>query len=299
VNAVIGIVGCGNLGEAIARGLIESGVPASQIVASHPRADRREQLTAGLKVRAVADNSEAVRVADVVLLGVKPQILPSVLPGIADAARGKLVVSLAAGTPLASIAAALPGARIVRAMPNTPAAVRAGATGLFAGEGVRDDDRARVSSVFDAMGISVWVPREDLFHAVTGLSACGPAFVFAVGEALADGGVAAGLPRALAASLAAATIAGAGKMLQTGQHPGALKDQVASAGGTTIHGLAALEQSGVRGGVIAAVIAAAERSREMAESRPAPSAKAVARGRAGARRAKPRSRRTAPKRRRS
>ena len=277
-SADLSIVGCGNLGEAIARGLIAAGTKPASILASHPRAERRRELEKSLGIRTTGDNAEAVSGAALALIAVKPQMLDAVLPGIAAAARGRLLVSLAAGTPLAALAKHLPGARIVRAMPNTPAAVRAGATGLYAGTDCSDADRAAVTRVFDSVGASFWVAREDLFHALTGLSACGPAFVFAIAEALADGGVAAGLPRGTARELAAHTIAGAGRMLVAGTHPGVLKDQVASPGGTTIHGLAALEQAGVRGGVIAAVIAAAERSREMASGKPAPSRAAIEAG---------------------
>lgn len=266
-SGTVGIVGCGNMGEAIVGGLIASGRDPQSIVASHPRATRRAELEALHHIRTTARNAGAVDAAGptgVVLLGVKPQMLPSVMPEIAAAANGVLVVSLAAGTTQATIAAVMPGARIVRAMPNQPAAVRAGITGLWAGPDVGDADRAAVTAIFEAVGSVVWVPREELFHALTALSACGPGFLYAIAEALADGGVAAGLPRALALSLAAHTMAGAGRTLvETGEHPAALKDKVASPGGTTIHGLAAMESAGVRGGVIAAVRAAARRSVEM------------------------------------
>lgn len=262
---MISIVGCGNMGEAIAAGLIASGRAPGEIIASHPRAERRAELEKKLRIVTTADNAHAVAESDLALIAVKPQLLASVLPGLAAAAKDKVVVSLAAGTPAAVLEAALPGARVVRAMPNTPAQVRAGVTGLWAGPGVSAEDRARVTAVFQAVGAAVWVPREEQFHALTAVSACGPAFLFVIAEALADGGVAAGLPRATASLLAAHTVAGAGRMLvEAGEHPGALKDKVASPGGTTIHGLAALEKAGVRGGVIAAVRAAADRSTQMA-----------------------------------
>lgn len=266
-STVIGIVGCGNMGEAIVRGLIASGRDPQSIVASHPRAARRLELEKVHRIRTSASNVDAVSAAGttgVVLLGVKPQMLGPVMTEISSAARGVLVCSLAAGTLHATIAAALPGARIVRAMPNQPAAVRAGVTGLWAGNDVPGADRAAVTAIFEAVGGAIWVPREELFHAVTALSACGPGFLYAIAEALADGGVAAGLPRAMALSLAAHTMAGAGRTLvETGEHPAALKDKVASPAGTTIHGLAAMETAGVRGGIIAAVRAAARRSAEM------------------------------------
>ncbi len=260
----LAIIGCGNMGEAIAAGLVASGHPRDTIIASHPRAERRFGLEKRLGIKTTASNDEAARAADVVLLAVKPQVLPSVLPELAAATRGKLVVSLAAGTPAAMISAALPEARVIRAMPNQPAAVRAGLTGLWATPGVGEADRALVTKIFEAVGGVEWVPKEDLFHAITAVSACGPGFLYAIAEALADGGVAAGLPRATALRLAAHTMAGAGRTLvETGEHPAALKDKVASPAGTTIHGLAAMEKAGVRGGVIAAVRAAADRSRKM------------------------------------
>lgn len=267
-DPIVGVLGCGNMGEAIVRGMIASGWDPRRIVASHPRPERRDALARAHGIRTTDSNPEVLRLAAVTLLAVKPQILPQVLPAIAEAARDRLAVSLAAGTTHATIAGALPGARVVRAMPNQPAAVRAGVTGLWAGPDIGEEDRALVDRVFAAVGGTVWLPREDLFHALTALSACGPGFLYAIAEALADGGVAAGLPRPLARTLAAHTMAGAGRTLvATGEHPAALKDQVASPAGTTIAGLAALEKAGVRGGVIEAVRAAARRSVEMAEGR--------------------------------
>lgn len=262
---VVGIVGCGNMGEAIAAGLVASGRDPRDILASHPRTLRRAQLEGTHRIRTTASNVDAVRETDVVLIAVKPQMLRTVLPEIAESTKGKLVVSLCAGTSMATFETALPEARIVRAMPNQPASVRAGLTTLFAGSSATDGDRERAATLFESVGAAVWLPREDLFHAATALAASGPAFVYAFAEALADGGVAAGLTRQLALQLAGHTIAGAGRTLVvTQEHPASLKDKVASPAGTTIYGLAALERAGVRGGVIDAVRAAATRSRELA-----------------------------------
>lgn len=267
---IVGIVGCGNMGEAIAAGLVASGRDPREIIASHPRTLRRAELEGMHRIRTTVSNVDAVKEASVVLLAVKPQLLGVVLPEIAAAAAGKLVVSLCAGTPLATFEAALPGSRLIRAMPNQPASVRAGVTALFPAASATDADRERAATLFESVGAIVWLPREDLFHAVTALSASGPAFVYAFAEALADGGVAAGLPRPLALQLAGHTLAGAGRTLVvSSEHPAALKDKVASPGGTTIHGLAALERAAVRGGVIDAVRAAAARSRELAGQKPA------------------------------
>ena len=268
-SAIVGIVGGGNMGEAIAAGLVGSGRDPRTILVSHPRTLRRAQLEGQYRLRVTASNVDVVREAGVVIVAVKPQVLPQVLPEIAPASANKLIVSVCAGTPLSTFEAALPDARLVRAMPNQPASVRAGVTALFAAASATDSDREAVVAAFEAVGAVVWLPREDLFHAVTALSASGPAFVYTFAEALADGGVAAGLPRALALQLAAHTIAGAGRTLAvTGEHPAALKDKVASPAGTTIHGLAALERAAVRGGTIAAVRAAADRSRELAGGAP-------------------------------
>ncbi len=263
----VAIVGAGNLGAATANGLVAAGHDPRSIVVSHPKAARRDALgSRGFST--TASNADAVGQGEIAVLAVKPQVLPAVLPEIASAARGKLVVSIAAGTPLAAIAAAIPSSRVVRAMPNQPAAVRAGITALWAPASIAETDRRAVADLFDAVGATVWLPREELFHAVTALAASGPGFLFAIAEALADGGVAAGLPRGTALLLAAHAIAGSGRMLvESGEHPGVLKDRVASPGGTTIHGLAAMEKAGVRGGLIAAVRAAARRSVELAGGR--------------------------------
>lgn len=259
---IVGIVGCGNMGEAVARGLIASGIPADDLVASHPRAQRRKELDA-LGLTTTTSNVAAVMPSDVVILAVKPQVIPDVLPEIAGVAHGKLVVSIAAGTPLKTLASALPSARLVRAMPNQPAAIRAGMTGLFAGKGVSEADRALVTKIFEAIGAVVWLASEKQFHALTALSASGPGFLYAIADALVTGGVEAGLPRDLALRLAAHAIAGAGRTLvETAAPPRELRDKVTSKKGTTLAGLAKLGPALPR--VAAAVRAAADRSREMA-----------------------------------
>jgi pyrroline-5-carboxylate reductase len=262
--AAIGFVGAGNMGEALIRGLVGGKVvrPADLWV-SEPDAARRSRLVKGYRVRAAEGNADLARRCGVIVLAVKPQLVPAVLAEIAPVAgRGKLVVSLAAGVSLAALEKALK-ARLVRTMPNTPALVGEGATAIAWGRGVTAADKRLVLRLFGSVGTTVEV-AEGLMDAVTGLSGSGPAYVFTVIQALADGGVQAGLPRAVALQLAAQTALGAAQMvLATGAHPHQLRDQVASPGGTTIRGIAELEERGVPGAFMAAVRAAALRSKEL------------------------------------
>lgn len=262
----VALVGAGNMAEALIRGLLEAGLLApSEIVASAPRRERREELERTYGIRAVHDNQECVDGADVIVLAVKPQILDRVLREIAPAVKPEaLIISIAAGFPTETIQARLGAqARICRAMPNTPAVVGAGATAIAMGAHATDDDLTRCEAIFGAVG-TVTVVDESLLDAVTGLSGSGPAYVFMIIEALADAGVKVGLPRRQAQALAAQTVLGSAKLLiETGAHPGVLKDQVTSPGGTAIAGLHTLEQGGLRTTLINAVVSATERAREL------------------------------------
>ncbi len=262
----VGFVGSGNMGGALIRGLVGANVvPPEMILASDVRAERLQELGRQYGVRAVADNPELVRRSDVVILAVKPQVMTPVLREIAPAVtRAKLLVSIAAGVGTARIRADLGReARLVRAMPNTPALVLEGMTALARAEGLEPDDLDTASEIFNAVGRTV-VLDEALMDAVTGLSGSGPAYVALVVEALADGGVKVGLDRATAATLAAQTVLGAARLLlETGLHPGALKDMVSSPGGTSIAGVAALEEGGLRAALIRAVERATLRSKEL------------------------------------
>jgi pyrroline-5-carboxylate reductase len=261
-------LGTGNMAEALLKGLLREGtVEPDEIVCSEPRPERREEIADRYGVEVTSDNRAAAALADLLVLSVKPQVMDALLAEIAPAVQaGALVVSIAAGVPIAALARRLPtGTRIIRTMPNTPALVGAGATALARGPLATDADLTVVRALFEAVG-TVVVVDEPLLDAVTGLSGSGPAFVFMAIEALADGGVKAGLPRAAALSLAAQTVMGAARLvLETGKHPGDLKDQVTSPGGTTIAGLHALEARGFRAALIEAVDAAARRSRELGE----------------------------------
>ena len=206
----------------------------------------------------------AVESADAIVLAVKPAIVPIVLQDMPQ--TGAVIVSIAAGVSLTTMATARPNARLIRVMPNTPALVGEGAAAFARGEHATDADVDLCRRLLGTVGFAEEVP-EPLLDAVTGLSGSGPAYGFVIIEALADAGVRNGLPRPLAQSLAAQTLKGAAEMvLRTGEHPGVLKDSVASPGGTTIAGLAELEQRGLRAALIEAVTAATERSRELGQS---------------------------------
>ncbi len=265
ITVDIAVLGGGQMAEALIGGLLASKVSEpSRICATDPVSVRRDLLKSRFGIQVSEDNAKATAGADLVLLAVKPQVLPAVLKDTGSALTGKLVVSIAAGVTTAWIRERVPGARgIVRAMPNTPALVREGVTALAYYADLAADDVAAVRALFEAVGSVVSV-EERLMDAVTGLSGSGPAYVFVAIEALADGGVKMGLPRATAQLLAAQTVLGAARMvLDRAQHPAQLKDQVASPGGTTIAGLHQLEVGGMRGCLMAAVEAATKRSQEL------------------------------------
>jgi pyrroline-5-carboxylate reductase len=266
----IGFLGAGQMATALAKGWLAAGLldPARSL-ASDPYPAARERFATVTGLRTTDSNADVLVAADVLVLAVKPQAMAGLLDEIAPwMDRRHLTVSIAAGVTLAQLAAGLGiEARLIRVMPNTPCLVGASASGFAPGPAATTDDVALVERLFAAVGVAVRVP-EPLLDAVTGLSGSGPAFVFVMIEALADGGVKAGLPRDIAQKLAAQTVLGSAKMvLETGQHPGALKDAVASPGGTTIAGLHALERAGVRAALMDAVTAAADRATELGKSR--------------------------------
>jgi len=262
----VGFVGGGNMGEALIRGLLGANlVPAGLLAATDVRKERTEQLAKQFGITAHDDNTRLVREADVVVLAVKPQVMAPVLAEIAPVVTARhLLISVAAGAATATIRTGLgKDARVIRVIPNTPALVLHGATAIARGPGARPEDLGVAEDIFGAVG-RVVVLDEGLLDAATGLSGSGPAYVAIVIESLADGGVRMGLDRATAMTLAAQTVLGAAKLLlETGMHPGSLKDMVASPGGTTIAGIAALEESGVRAAFIRAVERATQRSREL------------------------------------
>ena len=264
-----GFIGAGRMATALARGFVEAGLAqAEQIVASDPVEEAAQAFQKACGGRLLPGNAEVAAAADVLFLAVKPQQMVEVLTRLRDRVSAKhLVISIAAGIPLSTLSEGLgKGPRLVRVMPNTPCLVGQGASGYCLGPGAAASDGELVGRLLASVGRAFEVP-EKLLDAVTGLSGSGPAFVYLMIEALSDGGVRAGLPRDVATALAAQTVRGAAEMvLSTGQHPGVLKDQVTSPGGTTIAGLQALEAHGVRAGLMAAVQAATERSRELGKA---------------------------------
>ncbi|UJR82195.1 pyrroline-5-carboxylate reductase [Sandaracinus amylolyticus] len=268
IDKRIAFLGAGNMAGALVRGLLASGaVDAQQIWCVDVRPERLEELGKKHGVRTGRSNREAAAWADVVFLATKPQVFDRLLPEVAEGIRPEaLAVSIAAGIPIAAIEARLPaGARVVRTMPNTPAIVDAGATAIAAGTHATPDDLALVKRIFDDIGISV-VLDESLLDAVTGLSGSGPAYIFLIIEALADAGVKVGLHRDSAQLLAAQTVLGSAKLLiETGEHPGRLKDMVTSPGGTAIAGLHTLEAGGLRKTLMDAVETATARAKQLGE----------------------------------
>lgn len=269
IHATIGFLGAGQMARALAVGFVRAGLLSPErIVAFDPVPEAAAQFRVAVPGAVITDgNATVARTAEVVFLAVKPQSVAAV----ADELRGalpadRLLVSIAAGITIKELAGRFASARVIRVMPNTPALIGRGAAAYSRGSNATDDDARLVGRLLEAVGVAFELP-ERLLDAVTGLSGSGPAFVYTIIEALSDGGVRMGLPRTTATALAAQTLLGAAAMvLETGEHPGVLKDRVASPGGTTIAGLQALEDRAVRGALIAAVEAATKRSIELSGS---------------------------------
>jgi len=262
----VAMIGGGQMALALANGFCRAGlVAAGDIVVYDPHPPARERLVAAVPgVRLAATSGEAAAAAGVVFLAVKPQQATVACQEIAGSLREDAVlVSIAAGVTLASLTRMTGTDRVVRVMPNTPCLVGRGVSVVCQTPAVPPAAATRVRDLLRAVG-HVHEADESQINAVTGLSGSGPGFLALVVEAMADGGVRAGLPRQLALALAIETLSGTGELLeQTGEHPAQIKDRVSSPGGTTIAGLAVLEQRGVRGAVIDAVVAAAHRAREL------------------------------------
>lgn len=267
MNASIGFFGGGKMATALIKGVLGAGLfKPEQIWVSDVVPSVLDALKKDTGVNVNPSNVEVARQADVAILAVKPNQVKGVLQEINDPFKGKLLISIAAGVTLGTMTAGLSSnTRVVRVMPNTPCLVGASASAFAPAANATAPDAETVQKIFGSVG-KVFQVEEKLLDAVTGLSGSGPAYVFLIIEALSDGGVAMGLSRDIATQLAAQTVLGAAKMvIETGLHPGQLKDMVTSPGGTTIEGVYELEKAGLRNALISAVRAAAEKSRLMGQ----------------------------------
>jgi pyrroline-5-carboxylate reductase len=266
--SILGFIGSGQMATALAHGFVKAKLfRGEELIAFDPYPAALKNFVGQIVgARMAESNAAVVQQADVVILAVKPQQVAAALAAAKPVVTPqKLLVSVAAGMTLQTLCQGWGTERVIRVMPNTPCLVGQGASAFARAAGATADDAKRVQDLLSAVGIACEL-EEKLLDTVTGLSGSGPAFVYLMIEALADGGVRMGLPRAIAQQLAAQTVQGAASMVLAGEHPAVLKDRVASPAGTTIAGLQALEERAVRGAFIAAVEAATLRSRELGKS---------------------------------
>ena len=265
----IAIIGTGNMGEALVSGLLGSGSSKPKnIICTDVRQYKLDAIKAKYKVHTTGNNLKAVAASDIIIYAVKPQIMASTLAETASKLdASKLVISIAAGVPLAAMESCVSkDLRLVRVMPNIAAFVKEAATAIAAGSHASKEDVELTMEIFNSIGKCIFLKENYLMDAITGLSGSGPAYIFLIVDALADAGVKMGLSRQDSLFLAAQTVLGAAKLLmETGEHPGQLKDKVTSPGGTAISGLATLESGGLRTTLINAVEAATLRSKELGE----------------------------------
>ena len=260
----LAVIGGGQMGRALVGGMIASDViKAGKICLVEPEPANQAWWQEQYPEIEQSDLESAVSASEAVLLAVKPNVVPRVAAAAASNWQGRLVVSIAAGVSLQKLCGWVGHQRVIRVMPNTPSLVRQGASAFCCGNEATTDDRAWIDKLLQCVGLAIEI-EESQMDAVTGLSGSGPAYVCMMIEAMADGGVLAGLPRDVALQLATQTVLGTAQMIATtGRHPGELKDAVASPGGTTIAAIATLEQNGIRGALIQAVDASAKRSRQL------------------------------------
>jgi pyrroline-5-carboxylate reductase len=265
----IGVIGTGNMGEALVSGLVSSGSSNPEnIICTDVRENRLESVKEKYGVVTTKDNIEAVKASEIVIYAVKPQIIASVLSETASILdMSKLIISIAAGVPLAAIESCLKkDLRLIRVMPNIAAFVKESASVLAAGKNASQDDIKLAMIIFDSMGKSIFIKENVLMDAITGLSGSGPAYIFLIVDAMADAGVKVGLSREDALFLSIQTVLGSAKLLmETKEHPMRLKDMVTSPGGTAIAGIHTLEKGGLRTTLINAVEVATKRSKELGE----------------------------------
>jgi pyrroline-5-carboxylate reductase len=267
-NKQVGILGTGNMGEALIRGLLHGHLcRPDQIFCSDVRPERLKAIREKYGVKTTSHNAEVVKQSEIIILSVKPQIMKQVVDEIAKYLDlAKLIISIAAGVPLDAIeSCAQKDLKLIRVMPNICVSVREGVSAIAGGKHALKEDLLMAKTIFDSVGKSIFI-EEYLLDAVTGLSGSGPAYIFLIIDALADAGVKVGLSRDDALILAPQTVLGAAKMLiETGEHPGKLKDMVTSPGGTAIAGLHTLEEGGLRTTLINAVEVATQRSKVLGE----------------------------------
>lgn len=266
----IGCIGGGQMGEALVRGMIQSGLyQGGDIMIAEPDAQRRDYLESTYAVRAVGESPALWQECGIVILAVKPQIMAAMLSDSRDLVRDShLLITIAAGLPLAFYSECLGSetCRVIRVMPNTPALILQGASAICGNQNVSKADIETAETIFSAVGRTV-VLDESYLDAVTGLSGSGPAYVFTFVEALIDAGVRCGLTRSVAELLTIQTVLGSVSLLQqSGEHPAVLRSRVASPGGTTIAGLHVLEKAGFRGIIMDTVEAATNRSKSLGKS---------------------------------
>ena len=261
----LGIIGCGKMGSALVKGAIkENAIDGQKVMVIDLVPELAQKLSNDIGATVAKTNDDLIKNADAILLCVKPQDMISLTDSLTKERSSKLFISIAAGIKIDDLEKSLKNDdRVIRVMPNTPAMIGQGASAQSKGKNATESDAEFVSKILNAVGISIEVPEKQL-DAVTGLSGSGPAYIYTVIEALADGGVLVGLPKEKALTLAAKTVIGAAKMvMKSDEHPAKLRDQVASPGGTTIAGLAALESGKLRSTLIEAVKAATKRSEEL------------------------------------
>jgi pyrroline-5-carboxylate reductase len=265
----ISIIGTGNMGEALVSGLISSGSSLPEkIICTDIRLNKLKSVKKKYGVMTLTDNIKAVKSSEIIIYAVKPQTISSVLKETAPFLdMSKLIISIAAGVPLSAIETCLKKElRLIRVMPNVAAFVKESASVISSGANATKEDNDLCLEIFNSMGKSIFIKKDTLMDAITGLSGSGPAYIFIIVDALADAGVKMGLSREDALFLSTQTVLGAARLLmETKEHPGRLKDMVTSPGGTTIAGIHALEKGGLRATLISAVEAATRRSKELGE----------------------------------
>lgn len=263
---MLGFIGCGNMAQAMLKGILAKGLyDAKQIIVSRRNREALNQIQDELGVETTTDNREAAARADVLVLAVKPFQFKQVIMEIRDTVKDDaLIISIAAGQTIENMEQMFSKKiKLVRTMPNTPALVLAGATGMCFNANVTDAERGQAVALFESFGV-VAVVEEPMIDTVIGVSGSSPAYVFLFIEAMADAAVADGMPRAQAYQLAAQTVMGSAKMvLETGKHPGELKDMVCSPGGTTIEAVRVLEEKGLRSAVMEGQMACVKKARQL------------------------------------